>query len=126
MMILDFAVGVVSGIISGFGIGGGSLLVLYLTAVAGVSQYTAGGINLLYFIGCAPTALIGHIRNRRIVWQAVLWCGIAGIATAIPASLLAGDLDTDLLRRLFGGLLLYIGIKELRLGRKKDNARNNA
>lgn len=53
MKILEFLVGLVTGIISGFGIGGGSLLILYLTAVAGVNQYTAGGVNLLYFIGCA-------------------------------------------------------------------------
>lgn len=107
-------IGVATGIISGFGIGGGSLLVLYLTVFAGVSQYTAGGINLLYFIGCAPAALIGHIRQRNIVWSAVLWCSLAGLATAIPVSLLAANLNTGLLHRLFGVVLLYIGIKELK------------
>ena len=79
MKILEFLVGLVTGIISGFGIGGGSLLILYLTAVAGVNQYTAGGVNLLYFIGCAPCALISHIKNKRIVWQAVLFCTLAGV-----------------------------------------------
>ncbi len=118
---LDILVGVATGIISGFGIGGGSLLVLYLTAFAGVSQYTAGGVNLLYFIGCAPAALPGHIRNRAIEWKAVLWCGIAGVATAIPTSLLAAGLDTDLLRRLFGVVLLYIGVKELRTKSQKKH-----
>ena len=114
MSLLAFAVGVATGIISGFGIGGGSLLVLYLTAVLGTEQYVAGGINLLYFIGCAPAALIGHIRHRAIEWQAVLWGGLAGVALAIPFSLLAANVETDLLRRLFGAGLLYIGIKELR------------
>ncbi len=118
MSILDCIIGVATGIISGFGIGGGSLLVLYLTAFAGVSQYTAGGINLLYFIGCAPAALIGHMRQRSITWQAVLWCTLAGVAAAVPVSLLAADMDTDLLRRLFGIGLLYIGIKELRYRKK--------
>ena len=114
MTVLAFFVGVATGIISGFGIGGGSLLVLYLTAVMGVSQHTAGGINLLYFIGCAPAALIGHIKNRAIEWKAVLWCAVAGVATAVPVSLLAADMDIDLLRRLFGVGLIYIGIKEVR------------
>lgn len=124
MMIVDFLVGVATGIISGFGIGGGSLLVLYLTAVMGVSQYTAGGINLLYFIGCAPAALIGHVRNKAIEWKAVLFCAAAGVAAAIPASLLASHMDTDLLRRLFGGILLYVGIQELRYGRKAKRHNN--
>lgn len=119
MMILDFLVGVATGIISGFGIGGGSLLVLYLTAVMNVEQQTAGGINLLYFIGCAPIALIGHIKNHFVEWRAVLWCALAGITLAIPTSLLAEGLDSDWLRRLFGLVLFYIGIKELRLGKKK-------
>ena len=72
MMWLQGLIGVATGIISGFGIGGGSLLVLYLTVFAGVSQYTAGGINLLYFIGCAPAALIGHIRQKNMKWEVLL------------------------------------------------------
>lgn len=106
-------IGIATGIISGFGIGGGSLLVLYLTAIIGVAQYEAGGINLLYFLGCAPAALVGHIRNKAIVWRAVCWCGIAGVCTAIPAAMLAAAIDTDILHRLFGIVLLYIGAKEL-------------
>lgn len=114
MMWLQGLIGIATGIISGFGIGGGSLLVLYLTVFAGVSQYTAGGINLLYFIGCAPAALIGHIRQKNIVWKAVLWCSLAGVAVAIPVSFLAATINTALLHRLFGIVLLYIGVKELK------------
>lgn len=125
MNALALIIGTLTGIISGFGIGGGSLLVLYLTAFAGVAQYTAGGINLLYFIGCAPAALIGHIRQKTIEWRAVLWCGLAGTVAAVPTSLLASGIDTDLLRRLFGVLLLYIGVKELRVKKKTDGEHKN-
>lgn len=106
-------VGLLTGILSGFGIGGGSLLLLYLTLFAGLSQYQAGGINLLYFIACAPAALIAHIKNRLVEWQAVKWCVLAGVPVSIAAALLAAHMDTDWLRRLFGVLLLYIGTKEL-------------
>ena len=122
MSVLNFIVGVATGIISGFGIGGGSILVLYLTAFVGVAQQDAGGINLLYFIGCAPAALIGHIRNHRIHWQAVVWCVPAGIIAAIPVALLIKDIDTDLLRRLFGLMLLYVGYKELSYAKKQKIA----
>ena len=121
MNVLNFIIGVATGIVSGFGIGGGSLLVLYLTAVTGMSHYTAGGINLLYFIGCAPAALIGHMKNKLVEWRAALWCAAAGIAVAIPTSLLADNFNSDWLRRLFGLMLLYIGIKELRMGKKKKD-----
>ena len=106
-------IGLATGIISGFGVGGGSLLVLYLTAFANISQYEAGGVNLMYFLGCAPAALIGHIRNRAIEWRAVVWCGLAGVCSAIPAAMAAAAFDTRLLHRLFGIILLYIGTKEL-------------
>lgn len=117
MNIVNFLIGLATGIISGFGIGGGSLLVLYLTAFAGVAQQEAGGINLLYFIGCAPAALIGHIRQKAVEWKAVLWCVAAGIATAIPTALFTEGMDTDLLHRLFGAVLIYVGIRELRYKR---------
>ena len=117
MKALDIIIGAITGTISGFGIGGGSLLVLYLTAISGLSQYKAGGINLLYFIGCAPPALIGHIHNRQVNTKTAIWCILGGIATAIPVSLLAGQLETDLLRRMFGALVIYIAIREWRQSR---------
>ncbi len=113
MIILSVIVGFATGIISGFGVGGGSLLVLYLTAVAGISQYEAGGVNLLYFLGCAPAALPGHIRSGAIEWRAVCCCSITGVCTAIPAAMIAANIDTEILYRLFGVILLYIGAKEL-------------
>lgn len=121
MTIVSFCIGILTGIISGFGIGGGSILVLYLTTVMEIAQNTAGAINLLYFIGCAPIALLGHAKNKLVEWKTVLWCTIAGIATAIPTSLLTDKIDSDLLRRLFGILLLYIAVKEWRTSKKKNN-----
>ncbi len=111
--LLPIMVGAATGIISGFGVGGGSLLVLYLTAVIGTDQYTAGGINLLYFLCCAPTALISHIRNHRIEGKAVWWCSLAGVVTSAAAAWVASGIDTDWLRRGFGVILLAIGIREL-------------
>lgn len=122
MIGIAIAVGLLTGIISGFGIGGGSLLVLYLTAVAGVEQYTAAGINLLYFLACAPMALITHIRQKRVEWSAVIWCVLAGAVTSAVASYVAAQIPTDLLRRLFGVLVVYVGIKELFCKKEKRSA----
>lgn len=110
----NFIVGLLTGILSGFGIGGGSLLILYLTSFSGINQYIAGGINLLYFLFCAPAALFSHIRNRLIDTRTVLWCTAAGVLTSLLAAWIAGMMDVRLLRRIFGIFLLYIGIRELR------------
>ena len=120
--VIAIAVGLATGVLSGFGVGGGSLLILYLTAVAGTDQYTAGGINLLYFLCCAPAALISHIRHKRVEWRAVWWCVLTGVATSLVAAWLASRIDTALLRRLFGILLLYIGTRELFCKSEKKKA----
>ena len=111
--VFALAVGTAAGVLSGFGVGGGSLLMLYLILVAGVPQFTAGGINLLYFIACAPFALVQHIRKKLVDRRAAFWCITAGLPTSVCAAFLAAQMDTDLLRRAFGLLLLYIGFKEI-------------
>ncbi len=113
MTVINGIIGLLTGIVSGFGIGGGSLLILYLTAVLGVDQYTAGGINLLYFLCCAPPALWSHIRNKQVDRSTALWCAGAGLCATIAASLAATAISTDLLRRAFGVVLLYVGVREL-------------
>lgn len=107
------AVGLATGILSGFGIGGGSLLMLWLTCVMGIGQRDAAGMNLLYFLACAPPALFSHWKNGLIDKKAALLCILAGIPLSIVGCLLAAQLDLSLIRRGFGILLLWIGVREL-------------
>lgn len=110
--------GLLCGILSGFGIGGGSLLMVWMTAVAALDQKTAQGINLLYFLPTSLGALIFHIRNKMICWRAVLPAALSGCATAALTAWLTAGLDVGLLRRLFGIFLLIVGILEFCKGRK--------
>jgi len=116
--LVGVGVGLLTGILSGFGIGGGSLLLLYLTLVAGIPQYQAGGLNLLYFIACAPAALVSHIRHHLVRWDAVKWSVLAGVPTSMLAARAAATMRTDWLRRAFGVFLLYVGIRELTAKRR--------
>ncbi len=106
---LDMLIGAVTGIISGFGVGGGTLLVLYLALFEKASQISAQGINLVYFIPCALLALISHIKNGQVERQAWLISGIFGTASALAAAYVATKLDTTLLARIFGGFLVLAG-----------------
>lgn len=105
--------GAATGVLSGFGIGGGSLLLIYMTSFAGVPQNLAQGVNLLYFLPAAATALPAHIKNgyieKGVLWPAVL----AGLAGTALAAWLATALDVDILRKCFGVFLLVIGAREL-------------
>ena len=105
--------GAVTGVLSGFGIGGGTLLLIYLTAFAGVEQTLAQGINLLYFLPAAATALPSHIKNGYIDKKAAVPAIIAGLVCTAIAAWVATALDVELLRKCFGVFLLYIGVTEL-------------
>lgn len=114
------AAGLACGILSGFGIGGGSLLMVWMTAVLCVEQKTAQGINLLYFLPTAAAALIFHAKNKIIDWRCVLPAAIAGCVTAALGALLAAGLEMQLLRRLFGGFLILVGLSELFMKKQKQ------
>ncbi len=113
MWCLSLLVGAITGILSGMGIGGGTLLVLYLTAVTDIDPTAAAGINLLYFLGCAPPSLFFHARGNLIDKRTALFCILGGSIAAILASLLVPQPTPDWLKRLFGILLLAVGAKEL-------------
>ncbi len=109
----EILVGLLCGVLSGLGIGGGSLLMVWMTAVAGLSQNVAKGINLLYFLPTALGALIFHKKNRLLQWRILIPGALAGTVTAAVCAYVAGGMDTELLRRLFGLFLLPVGLREL-------------
>ena len=105
--------GVITGVLSGWGVGGGTLLLLYLAAFTDMPQTAAQGVNLLYFLPCASAALFSHIRNGLVEKSVFLPAAVCGAAVSALAALLANSLDAALLRRLFGGFLLAVGVSEL-------------
>ena len=111
--LLPFLAGTITGVLSAFGIGGGSLLLFYLTAFAGMTQHQAQGINLLYFLPAAAAALPAHKKNGLLEKKVILPAILAGLVAAACTALLANRLATHVLRKLFGVFLLYIGLREL-------------
>ena len=105
--------GAITGVLSGFGVGGGTLLLIYLTAFAGMEQAMAQGINLLYFLPAAAMALPSHIKNGYIERKTALLAISSGLLCSAAAAWIATALDVELLRKCFGVFLLYIGITEL-------------
>ena len=105
--------GGVTGVLSAFGIGGGSLLLIYLTSFAALDQHQAQGINLLYFLPAAAAALPAHHKNGLLEKKSILPAILTGLATAGIAAWVSTGLETRLLRKLFGVFLLYVGITQL-------------
>ena len=113
MELIPLLAAAVCGFFSGLGIGGGSLLMVYLTAFAAVEQRTAQAINLLLFLPSAALALLFHSKNRFVDWHSAVWAILGGAAFAALGAYLSSLVETALLRRLFGGFLLAAAASEL-------------
>ena len=113
--------GFLTGILSGFGVGGGTLLLVYMTAVAGLEQRLAQGINLLYFLPAALMALPSHVRNGYVEKRALVPAISAGLLCAGLSAWVATAMEVWLLRRFFGVFLIGVGLWEL-LGKRKQPA----
>ena len=107
------AVGTVLGFLSGLGIGGGSLLILWLTLVLGMDPSTARGINLLFFLPAAAVACLFRWKQGCIQWKTVLPAMLAGSVSAAVLSFVSLGMDMAVLKKLFGGLLIITGLREL-------------
>ena len=103
--VLGFAAGALAGL---FGVGGGVLFVPTLVLVLGLTQVHAEATSLLAII---PTVLVGAWRQSahgNLRWRPAVLIGIGSIAGAEGGVQIAHALPEDVLRRLFGVLMLVI------------------
>lgn len=113
------AISTVLGFLAGIGVGGGSLLILWLTLVLGMAHPEARVLNLLFFLPSAVVASLFRWKQGKLEIKKVLPAIITGCVTAAGCSLLSRNLDMELLKKLFGGLLLITGVRELLYKPKK-------
>lgn len=106
-------VGSVLGFLSGLGIGGGSLLILWLTLILGMDSSTAREINLLFFLPAAGVSCFFRWKQGVLELKKVLPAILAGSIAAVLGTLLSGILDTEKLKKGFGILLLATGFREI-------------
>ncbi len=106
-------IGFVSGIVSGIGMGGGTILILCLSVFLNVEQHIAQGANIIFFIPTSIAAIIINIKKKKIDLKLTWIISIAGIIGAIIGSILAKNIEVKLLKKLFGIFLTIISIHEI-------------
>lgn len=105
--------GLMSGIIGGMGLGGGAVLIIYLTVFKDMEQLKAQGINLLFFIPIATLAVIIYAFKKQIKWRVTLPLAIGGVLGAVGGFFLTDFIGGNFTAKLFGGFLIILGLKEL-------------
>ena len=110
--VIYVAIGLVSGIISGMGIGGGAILIPAVTMLCNIEQQQAQNVNLIYFISTAVIALSLHFKNGNIEKPVLKKLIVYGIIGAAAGSFTAVNMKPDLLRKFFGFFLAAMGVYE--------------
>lgn len=106
-------VGFLTGVLASMGLGGGFILVVWLTLTEETAQRAAQGVNLLFFLPIALLSLIFHLKNKLINKELVRKLALGGVLGAVIGTYGAQLIDNGLLRKLFAMFLLALGIKEL-------------
>jgi uncharacterized membrane protein YfcA len=105
-------VGALSGLV---GVGGGFLIVPALVLLAGVPMASAVGTSLAIialnaFTGFAKYLDVLESQSLSLDWGTLLAIAVVGIAGSYAGNRLGRRLPQTVLRRLFGGFLLLMGI----------------
>ncbi len=93
--------------------GGGTLLIPLLTVFCDVPQHIAQAVNLVSFVPMAGVALIIHFKKKLVDKSGVLYIIIPSCIAAVGAAFLAKGLDAGLLKKLFGGFIIILGIYQI-------------
>ena len=115
MLVISLIAAFSFAILSGLGVGGG-LFVIYLVMFTSLPQLQIQGINLAFFLFSSSASLTVHLQKRKIFTKAVVLMSAAGIVGAILGSIISAKTDGDILRKIFGAMLVISGILSLKSG----------
>jgi len=107
--------GVCAGLLSGLvGIGGGIIIIPSLIFIFGFSQKTAQGTTLAVL--SLPIGLLGayvYYQNKNVEIQSAIFIALGLFLGSFVGAKIATVLDKSILEKIFGILLISIGIKML-------------
>lgn len=108
-----YAAAFLTGFLSSLGVGGGVILIVYLTVIAGVDQLTAQGINLIFFLPIALLSVIIHRKNKLIDIKQLIPAMIVGSIFSVVGAFAAELIGGELLRKGYGIFVIILGIRSL-------------
>ena len=110
---IEVFTGIISGIVSGLGMGGGTILILIFTIFLNIEQHIAQATNLIFFIPTAIIAIYINKKQKLLDIKTGLVFGVSGLFGAVFGSFISYNLDSQNLIRYFGIFLIIITIHEI-------------
>lgn len=110
---IEILTGAISGIVSGMGMGGGTILILILSLFLGLDQHVAQATNLVFFIPTSLTSIIVNVKNKMINWKIGIPVAIFGVIGAIVGANIAVNMEVNKLKKFFGIFLAIIALYQI-------------
>ena len=117
--VVPFLAALGTGVLSGWGVGGGTLLLVVMTLFLGVGHREAQAINLLFFLPTAAVSLFFHKEKGFLDKETFRQAAVPGVIAALAGAALSMAIDVEILKKPFGIFLLYSGGSMLISSRKK-------
>lgn len=112
-----------SGLLGAMGFGGGAVLIIYLTSFLSMEQKEAQGINLLFFAVTGLVSVIINGKNGLTDKKAVKKLLPVALIGLVGGYFLLPVIEPTLLKKLFGGMLIAMGIRELFIRERGEKQR---
>ena len=109
----EILIGLVAGIVSGTGMGGGTVLILLLTALCGIEQHIAQATNLIFFIPTSIVAIITNWKYKLIDKKLAITISVFGALGAALGAITSNKTNVESLKKYFGIFLIGIAIWEI-------------
>ena len=103
---IEILIGIVAGIVTGTGMGGGTILIALLTLANNMDQHIAQATNLVFFV---PTSIVAILVNIKLAST----ISIFGIIGAIIGASIAMKVNVVILKKFFGIFLAIIALYEI-------------
>lgn len=110
---MNAIIGLLTGLAASMGLGGGFILIIYLTVFGGIESLTARAANLVFFIPIAVLSVILHGKNGLIEWRIMPRILVSGVIGAAAGTLLGLFINPRIIEICFGVLIAVTGIREL-------------
>ena len=121
----EILIGAFSGIFSGIGMGGGTVLIFLLSIFLNLEQHIAQATNLIYFVPTAISAIIVNYREKNIDTKLARFISIFGIIGATIGAIISVNTDVQNLRKIYGIFLAIIAVHEIYTLIKEYKLRKN-
>lgn len=124
---LGIAFGIIAGIVTGLGMGGGTILILLLSLVMGLDQHVAQATNLIFFIPTSISAMLVNLKQKNVDLKIATTITIFGIIGAIIGAIISSYISSNYLKKCFAVFILIIAIREVyELYKEYKRKRKNA